>query len=219
MKFLAFRIRQNYRTADIISAESRHSLRLIDPGQTQKLRLSVNGSDDELACLKTGMRDEKHHIATVLGTSRYKALLDSLHVFNFLRQKEPELRLIIFGACGSIPAAVKKSAGVECMGLVERSVVIETLRRSKYYISTTRIENSYNAASEGVFLADESYISDIGPHRELLAGALVDEVTFARMERKILHVRRENVSGVNLKSWAEVIQEMMQTAKGMVGTR
>jgi hypothetical protein len=219
MKYLAFRIRQNYCNADIISAESRYALNLIESNQAQKLRLLVNGSDDELAVLKTGVPDKKHLIATVVGTYKYKALMDSRHIFNFLRQKDPGLKLIIIGAHDSIPAAVKKSAEVTCMGLVARGVVIETLRRSKYYISTTRIENSYNAASEGVYLADESYISDIGPHRELLAGMPFDKVTLPGMDKKLLHVRRENVSGINLKSWAEVIQDMLQTVNGAIEKR
>jgi hypothetical protein len=216
MKFLAFRIRQNYRNADIISAESQYALNLIESDQAQKLKLLVNGSDDELAVLKTGVPDKKHLIATVVGTYKYKALMDSLHVFNFLRQKDPGLKLIIIGAHDSIPAAMKKSAEVTCMGLVARSVVIETLRRSKYYISTTRIENSYNAASEGIFFADESYISDIGPHRELLAGLPFNEMAVLGIDRKLLYVQRQNVSGVNLKSWDGVIQDMLQTVKDMI---
>jgi hypothetical protein len=95
------------------------------------------------------------------------------------------------------------------MGLLKRSEVIDCLRESKYYISMTFIENSYNAASEGIFLADESYISDIGPHQELLDGIKFTRTYFPGLGRSILHVARHELSGHNLKSWNNVTSEMI----------
>jgi hypothetical protein len=92
------------------------------------------------------------------------------------------------------------------------------LRRAKYYISTTHIENSYNAASEGVFFADESYISDIGPHRELLANAPIERVSVPHMNRSVLHVRREHLSGANLTTWQDVIADVIGRVK-LIGSR
>jgi hypothetical protein len=91
-----------------------------------------------------------------------------------------------------------------------RSEVIAELRRAKYYISTTLIENSYNAACEGIFFADESYISDIGPHRELVEGLGHQRVRLDESIRPLIHVLRNELTTAHLKSWAEVITDMNQ---------
>jgi hypothetical protein len=90
-----------------------------------------------------------------------------------------------------------------------RSTVIECLRKTRIYISTTLTENSYNAAAEGIFLADESYISDIGPHRELLLGMPFEEVSVPGVRTALLHVHRDRLSGANLQSWETVIVGMI----------
>jgi hypothetical protein len=46
----------------------------------------------------------------------------------------------------------------------------DILRRPRIYMSATHIENSYNAAAEGAFLAQETLTPDIPPHREVLQG-------------------------------------------------
>jgi hypothetical protein len=91
--------------------------------------------------------------------------------------------------------------------------VIACLRRSRFYISTTFIENSYNAAAEGAFMADESYISDIGPHRELLMGMSYEAVRVPDVSRPLLHVKRQDLTGANLKNWQAVVVDMLATAR------
>ena len=49
-------------------------IRGVDPG---RLFVSVNGSDDELAVVRDGVREKKEALATVVGTIEYKALADS----------------------------------------------------------------------------------------------------------------------------------------------
>lgn len=208
--YLGWRIKQNFRNADVISAESDYSLRLIDARQNEKLFLSVNGSDDELDYLRNGDQQKKRdNVATVVGTYKFKALRDSCHVFEMLRARDDKLKLMIIGNEKIIPDELRHDKNIIVTGVLERRDVIACLRRTKYYISTSYIENSYNAASEGIFSADESYVSDIGPHRELLRNMPFDQISVPGMRRPVLYVRRENVSGANLKAWEDVIAELI----------
>jgi hypothetical protein len=211
--YLGWRINHNFKNADLISAESNYSLGLIGVKQTEKFFLSVNGSNDELAYLQNKYSQKKDNIATVLGTYSYKALRDSYHVFEMLRKRDSELRFMIIGNERAIPKDLRHNKNIIVTGVLQRGDVIERLRKTKYYISTTRIENSYNAASEGVFFADESYISDIGPHRELLMNMPFDQISVPNMSRPVLHVKKENISGANLKTWEDVITEMIRTVR------
>jgi hypothetical protein len=207
--FLGSKMRAGFIYADIISAESVSSLKMLGPGLSEKLFLSVNGSDSELEWLQRKDDPAKEEIATVVGTAPYKALGDSLRVFEMLKAANSGLKLVIIGEPKYIPAALSSRRDVVIRGLVDRSTVIECLQRTKFYISTTHVENSYNAAAEGIFFADESYISDIGPHRELLLGMPYDEVSIAGINRPVLRVRRAALTGANLKSWEMVIVAMI----------
>ena len=211
--YLGWRINHNFKNADLISAESNYSLGLIDVKQAEKFFLSVNGSNDELAYLQNEYSQKKDNIATVLGTYSYKALKDSYHVFEMLRNRDSELKFMIIGNERAIPKDLRHNKNIIVTGVLQRGEVIERLRKTKYYISTTRIENSYNAASEGVFFADESYISDIGPHRELLMNMPFDQISVPNMSRPVLHVKKENISGANLKTWEDVINEMIRKVR------
>jgi hypothetical protein len=155
----------------------------------------------------------------VVGTYPYKALDESYAVFDELRKADSQLQLVIFGDEAEVPSAIRKRPGVVIKGNRPRSEVMLALRRAKYYISTTLIENSSNAAAEGVFIAEESYVSDIGPHRELLAGLPHQGVMLAGTNRPLLHVRRRELSITNLKSWAQVITEMNEHMERVLGSR
>jgi len=209
LSYLGWRITHNFENVDIISAESNYSLGLIDVKENQESFLSVNGSNDELIYLQNKDVQIKDSIATVLGTYSYKALKDSYYVFEMLRRIDGKLKLIIIGDEKTIPNDLRNDNNIIALGVLPRCDVIEYLRKTKYYISTTRIENSYNAASEGVFFADESYISDIGPHRELLMNIPFNQISIPDMTRPVLHIKRENLSGLNLKTWEHVITEMI----------
>lgn len=211
--YLGGRIRANLENADVISAESKCSLALIDAQHAGKLFLSVNGSDDELAYLQDASAAKKENIAVAVGTYPYKAIADSYKVFEMLKRNNQQLKLMIIGNEKTIPGEVRRDKDVIVRGVLERSEVAASLRKARYYISATRIENSYNAAAEGVFIADESYISDIGPHRELLTNLSFDKIAVPGMSRPVLHVRRENLSGANLKTWESVITDMIQRVR------
>ena len=207
--FLGRRIRAGFGNTDVISAESNCSLAMINSGAPEKLFVSVNGSDDEIAQLEVKSTAPRENIAAVVGTTPYKALEDSHRVFELLKSTNPQLQLKLIGNPSWVPRALRATDGVIVCGVLARPEVMNCLRKSRYYISTTRIENSYNAASEGIFLADESYVSDIGPHMELLAKEKFETVSVPGVGRTILKVRRDGLLGLNLKSWATVIGEMM----------
>jgi glycosyltransferase involved in cell wall biosynthesis len=207
--YLGRRIRRGFTMADVISAESQHSLDLMHSVSPAHLFLSVNGSNDELAGLQSEPNEDREVVATVVGTYRYKALEDAFRVFEMLKESNNQLRLAIIGNVDTIPTKLRRSPDVDVRGTLARPEVINCLLKSRYYISTTYIENSYNAAAEGIFLAQESYISDIGPHRELLMNMHFDEVIVPRVGRRLLHIKRADLRGTNLKTWEMVIAEMI----------
>ena len=210
--FLGKRIAHNFKNADIISAESNFSLGLMNPQHAKKLFVSVNGSDDEIHFHQVEAKEKKEKMAVVLGTYRYKALHDSYLVFKMLKEEHPLLKLVIIGDEKRVPGNLREGNDVTLTGSLSRKDVIDYLRKSEYYISTTRLENSYNAASEGIFFAKESYISDIGPHRELMDGMPFETMSVPGMKQPILRVKNEDISPLHLKTWDTVISEMIEHA-------
>ena len=207
---LGRRIRKNLENASVISAESQFSLKALGSKNTQRHFLSVNGADDEIALLAENKVYKKSNIAVVIGTYRYKALHESYKVFMMLRKaSEGDLKLVIIGPEKDILAEIAGDKHVVIRGLLSRKEVVECLQTARFYISTTQIENSYNAASEGVFFADESYISNIGPHQELLAEIPYELISIPKVDSLLIKVKRENINSDNLKTWAQVVEQMM----------
>jgi glycosyltransferase involved in cell wall biosynthesis len=208
-RLLGSRFRRGFALADVISAESRYSLGLIDvPGSAGKF-LSTNGNDDELARLAAGGRIPPEPFATAVGTFSYKAVGESFQIFQALRDRHQGLKLLVIGDAAPVPGWLKNHPDVIMRGTLDRQEVIDILRRSKFYISATYCENSYNGAAEGAFLADESFVSDIPPHHELLQSERHELTRIAGLSRPFFHVHREQLTGVSLKSWHSIITEMI----------
>jgi len=209
-RLLGRRFRNGFPLADVVSAESRFSLQQIRAAITPAQSfLSVNGSDDELARLHGRPRDEWSPIATAVGTISYKALEHAYRIFQSLKTDSPQLRLMIVGDPSLVARALRRAPDVTCLGTLPRPEVIALLQRSRFYLSTTYAENSYNCAAEGIFHALESYISDIPPHRELLEGEPCTALQVPGLNRAMLHLHRDRLNGLNLKSWDSVISEMI----------
>jgi glycosyltransferase involved in cell wall biosynthesis len=208
-RLLGNRFRRGFELADVISAESQYSLGLMEAVGPQKLFLSVNGSDDELESLHGGRIDRCDDVATAVGTISYKALGESFRIFQTLQARHPDLKLTIIGDARPVPRWLRRHPDVSCRGTLPRTAVIDCLRQSKFYISSTYVENSYNGAAEGAYLANESFISDILPHRELLVGESAEPISFPGLHRPFLHLVRDQLKGANLKSWHSVITEMI----------
>lgn len=214
--YLAWRYLRNLRNADVVSAESKESLRHLDVGDASRLFVSVNGSDDEIAHASMSPVAEPQETAVVVGTYKYKAIHDSYKVFQALKMANPRLRLTIIGVAEQVPDDVRQAPDVNCVGLLPRAEVIAHLAQASFYISTTLIENSYNAASEGVFLARESLVSSIPPHRELLGDGVGEMVTIAGVKKPLIRVRRGTVPVDRLKTWEQVIVDMLGRASDVV---
>jgi hypothetical protein len=208
-KILLWKFNNNYKNADILSAESYSSLNLIKYNVGEKV-LSQNGSDDEVNFLRNKCVLEKENIAVVVGTQKYKALSNSYSIFEMLKNKNDVLKLVLIGSKDTIPTKLLNNIDVIATGTLQQSEVIDFLKKSKYYISTTLIENSFNAASEGVVFAGESYISDIAPHRELFINEHCERVLFPKFPHPIIRVKKEKIVGKNLKLWDDIILELIE---------
>lgn len=213
MLLLGVRIKSKFINADVISAESHYSLQLLSSRHAAKFFRSVNGSDDEINMFTKISVDTKSNIAVILGTYKYKDLYNSYKIFLYLRNQNSNLKLKIVGDKKYIPKYILLDENVEAIGLLSRKEVISLLLSAKYFITTSKIENSYNAASEGIFFADESYISDIGPHKELLKNEKFNLINLNNIESKIIQVKRNDLTLVNIKSWDTVIEEMIEKTK------
>lgn len=214
-RLLGFLTLRTLRNADVISAESRSSLRAL-AGVPARHVVSVNGSDDEIAAERDaslGADAPVDNVAVTVGTISYKMLNDVYRVFCRLRETNPGLRLEIIGAAELIPRRILRDPLVAARGTMPQPDVCRILRRARYYITTTLIENSYNAAAEGVFLARESFISDIEPHRELLSSVPVEVRNDFGTRIPVLHVQRNVLTTRNLKSWDQVVRDFIATAE------
>lgn len=208
LTFLGYIIKRKFSNADILSAESDYSLTLFPINSKQKHVKSPNGSDNEIKLFGSG-NPSKKNIAVVVGTAPYKDLTKSYSIFLKLNKKNPELRLVIFGSASTIPSDIQKDKNVDIKNTASNKEVLDVLSSAKFYINTSKIENSWNAASEGVLLADESFISNILPHVELLkifGGAQYQS------NKEILHLKNEDVSPTELPVWRDIIQDMIKIA-------
>lgn len=208
IKILRKTFQYGVKNADIVSAESQASLKHI---KSKKLFLSENGSDDEIRLFQNAKSHEliRKDIAVVLGTYRYKDLNAAYEIFTMLRLKNRNLKLIIIGDKSPVPLEILGDPNVSLMGLLPRNEVIKYLLNSKYYLSATLVENSYNAASEGIFLSKTSYISDIPPHRELLNNCNFEESKLTSSGRTFLKVKSADLTTQNIKTWEQVISELI----------
>jgi len=210
MFLIGLRIKKYFYNADIISGESEYTLSLINEKHKSKLFLSVNGSDDEIYNSKSLNLSNKLNLAVIIGTYRYKAINDSFKIFVKLKKDNPSLKLVIIGNEKYLPKFLLNRYDIIIKGLLTRKEVFQILSSARYYISTTLIENSYNAASEGIFFADESYISDIPPHRELLENIKFENIKIENLKRNFIFVERKSCSINNLKLWKCVLEDMIQ---------
>lgn len=220
LRVLGRLIRNSLKYADVISAESFFSLTLFDKSLKDKLHVSVNGSDDEineyqqLSCLNTPP-PILNNIAVAVGTYYYKCIDDVYKVYLHLRKSNSDLSLVIVGIEDYIPRYILKDPLVIAQGLLPHSEVCKLLKHARYYVTATTIENSYNAASEGVFLANESLLSDIGPHRELLKDMSFHKIDNIGTRLPILFAKRIDMNDKNLKSWDQVVTEMMRVVQSI----
>lgn len=211
-QILGQRIRACAAHADILSAESAFSLDLLQQQSNKHGVVSVNGSDYKGLLNTPDDQGASDPVAVIMGTMRYKALDQSVALFDYLYEQDNALELLIFGDPRPIPRKLRAHPRLHLQGVVPQKEVLQQLSRAAFYISTTTIENSYNAAAEGVYLAKASYISDIPPHRELLSDSGYTTVELPTVKMPLLYVTKEQLAFKPLKSWDQVIIEMLDAA-------
>lgn len=210
-KLLYFYFIKSFLVTDILSAESEYSISLFEKNFKKLKIVSKNGSDEEIDLFesrKSNIRYEDYVV--ILGTQKHKLIEDSYKLFQELHRNNSDLRLKIIGDSSTIPNSVLEDKTVEILGILKRGVIMNLLSNAKYYISTTILENSYNAASEAIFLAEESYISTIGPHFELLKNLPYEVKKFDRIGKSIIKVRSVDLNTQNLVKWEQVILELIK---------
>jgi hypothetical protein len=159
--------------ADICSGESEFTLDLLRKrsiGRSIDVVLAPNGIDQALVDLSEKTRNVDSRVnAITVGTYSYKNLPATLALFKKLRSQSVTLqKLLIVGDPTLIPSHVASDLHVEILGRKSHGDVLALLAQSQAYISSSQIENSSNAALEGILLCKNSYLSDIPSHRELV---------------------------------------------------
>lgn len=212
IKFLLLRyyFYRSFKYAYILSAESEFSISLFEKTFKKLKVVSKNGSDEEIEMfLHRKNNNNYENYAIVLGTHKHKCIGDSYKLFNELYKKNNLLKLKIIGDTTNIPKFIVEDKNVELLGVLNREEVLKLLSSAKVYISTTLVENSYNAASEAIFLAEKSYISEIKPHYELLDNLNFERRYFENINLNIIEVHSKNIDIRNLVKWEQVIKEII----------
>jgi hypothetical protein len=208
MLLLSYLLKNTFKYSDIISAESNSSFKYVDKKYQNKYFVSTNGNDDEINNFDKTAKYE--NTAVIVGTYSYKNISDSIIVYNYLKNKySKNLHLYIIGDVRFLDKNLKKDKNITFLGLLPRYDVIEYLKKSKYYISSTLLENSYNAAAEGLFLSNEAFISNIDPHIELIKHLNYDILDLNTINCKIIHIKKREINIYNLKKWDNIIKELI----------
>ena len=201
--------KQGFQYSDFVSAESRFSLQLLNLEKNKNLLVSVNGSDSEIALLSdVSSKSVIKNIAVIVGTYHHKNLIDSYKIYSYLKVNNKELKLVIIGDIDTVPMSIRDDPAVELMGVIDHDKTINILSKSMYYINTSKVENSWNAVSEGVFLAKESFISKIPPYQELLQDSTMKLLNHLGTAQPIMHILQNNLNSEKLKTWNKIITDM-----------
>lgn len=201
---------------DVISVESVYSMSVLGSAFSGKILVSENGSDEQISAIRAKLQNPTQPVAVIVGTWGYKKIEDAIKVFESLRKDEPNLRLHIFGPSNFLPIKALNRPDILIEGNVPRKRILQIMSTARYYISTTVLENSYLAASEGVFLAKSSIVSDIGPHRELLEKEEYKRIAYPGIKTKMLVVERDKLSGKNLCSWDNVVKRTLSKMQNTI---
>ena len=212
---LGQKIKANTRNYNFISAESEFACKLFDCFSPLKSEfvVSVNGADDEIQSFQSNNTELNNKNSVVcVGTHAYKRVDKIYKIFRELSVSESNLKLIIIGDQSNIPRKILSDPSVSATGIISRNEVISYLANSKYYVTCSEVENSYNAASEGIFLAQYSYISDIEPHLELLDNLNFTFKKFNCLDEQMIFIKKINLDTRNLQTWDQVVTNMLLKA-------
>jgi|TARA_B110001452_G_scaffold267505_1_gene277726 hypothetical protein len=213
---LGKKIKSNSKHYDFVSAESHFACKLFHSFSCLEAKsiVSVNGADDEIKSFMSNSPELGINDSVVcVGTHAYKRVDKIYNIFNDLSLSEQSLRLIIIGDEKNIPSNILSDPRVTATGILTRKEVISYLTNSKYYITCSEVENSYNAASEGIFLAQYSLISNIEPHLELLNNLEFSFKKFNSLDERMIFLKKINLDINNLQTWDQVVTNMLLKAE------
>ncbi len=188
---------------EIISAESNSSFNYLPSIYYKKFLCLQNGSDDEIN-FEENKSIRRENIAVTVGTHPYKRLDRVIDCFKYISKNYEINDLYIFGDSRNIKI---DNPNIHLMGNKPRDEVISMIAKSKFYITCTTTENSYNAASEGVFISDRSIISIIGPHEELLENETKEVININGNDMYL--VERNDLTKLNIIYWNDIINKML----------
>ena len=214
LSWLGILTKRGLRYSDFISAESEYSLKLLSLDNNMKSLVSVNGSDQEIDLITShSSSSANNNIAVIVGTYHHKNIIDSYKIYKHLKADNRDLKLIIIGDIDTVPQFIRDNPQTVLKGVIHHDETIKILANAAFYINTSQIENSWNAASEGVFLAKESFISNIPPHCELLKDSSIKIIDHLGTLLPIMHVSRDELNRDRLKTWDDTIITMDEFIK------
>jgi glycosyltransferase involved in cell wall biosynthesis len=174
-----------------------------------------NGCEDSLfSSQQLPQREAKEPYAVTVGTSPYKRLDLALEVFGQLQARNPNLHTLkIVGDKRQIPSSVLRDYRVEALGSgLDNDVLYQLLRGAEYYVSTSGIENSSTAVSEGLLLSKKVVLSDIPSHREAIKGLAVSYVDVPSRGAFVEATKAGAQATVPTPSWSDVITKLHEVA-------
>ena len=157
--------KSNYLNNDIISAESDFSI---------KMYIDVTGWEGGALLLRNGLHkrdirlESKQPYAVAIGTHSYKRIDLTYEVFQKLKEDLDLNKLLIVGDSKRIPLAIRKAVDVQVEDFLPEAVLLSSLKRASYFISTSEVENSSCAILEGLQYTQKAILSNIPSHLEML---------------------------------------------------
>jgi glycosyltransferase involved in cell wall biosynthesis len=220
MLLLRYRIKKFSRNVDILSADSQDGInQTIDFLGEMNLKTKVlrNGIDSDFSQTKK-LNINKDKSAITVGTQKYKDLIRLYKLYLKLKSNGDVDSLKVIGDSSSIPMELKRDPSVNIHGTISHNEVIAELTKSKIYLSTSRIENSSIASLEGLYLCDESYLSEIGSHQELVidAGIDINSVKFDSLGSFYYVTEEIPIKYIDSISWKKVNEDFYQYLKKII---
>lgn len=220
MYILRSRLKRYNKNVNVLSADSEFAVQLsakvlaLDSNKVKKKALK-NGFDQKYL---SGEKIEKEDYAITVGTQPYKDLISLMKVFDCLAERREVTKLKIVGDMDNIPKYFFKRENVEFLGIIPHSEVMGHLRRAKVFLSTSMIENSSVASLEGVYLCERSYLSMIGPHKEMIEDLALSPNKVRFSESITLYEISEEIpeNKLNCYDWNKLNKEFHQCIEGML---
>jgi glycosyltransferase involved in cell wall biosynthesis len=192
----------------VVSGESEFTLDIYrkTTGWRRQFVLLPNGME----AFESDTGNTRQPQAITVGTSRYKRLDRTCAVLERMQMTRRLDKLLIVGNLESIPLSVRREPYVACLGPLPHQQVLQHMRQSQLFISTSEIENSSNAVLEALALCGTVVVSDIPSHRELIGNGvgqplIVDGLRYLQVDA--------GASALDLSqhSWNKTISHMLST--------